>query len=141
MLCASISACAEDLGDDGRQVLAAVPVGDEAELELGPERRIRVETNQIGYRKEKLDIRGTRVHGYDETETVRIEVTNGTERAVELEVTRSFVGDWEIARADLPYTDEDYRSVTFAVSVPQKASTAFTYTVVTHHGSNAERNE
>jgi hypothetical protein len=125
----------------GRQVLASVPVGDEAELELGPERGIRVETKQTDYRKEKLDIRGTRVFGYDETETVRIEVTNGTERTVELEVTRGFVGDWAIVRADLPYTPKDYRSVTFAVSVPQKTSTAFTYTLVTHRGTNAERNE
>lgn len=125
----------------GRQVLAAVPVGDEAELVLGPERRIQVEVKQTEYRKERLDVRGTHVMGYDETETVRIEVTNGTDRAIELEVTRGFVGDWEIVRADLPYADEDYRSVTFAVSAAKTASTTFTYTLTTHHGSNAERNE
>jgi hypothetical protein len=125
----------------GRQVLPPVPVGDEAELDLGPQREIGVEVTQADYRKERLDTRGTRVFGFDETRTFEIEITNGTARDVELEVTRSFGGDWEIVRADRPYEEKDYRSVAFTVPVSARSTSTLTYTVVTHLGSNAERNE
>lgn len=125
----------------GRQIMPSVPVGDEAELDLGPEPQLRVETTQTDYRKGKLDIRGTRVLGYDETRTVELEITNGTERDTELEATQAFTGDWEIIRSSLPYQDEDYRSVTFTVPVPARDTRTLSYTVVTHTGSNAERNE
>jgi hypothetical protein len=125
----------------GRQAMPSVPVGDEAELDLGPEREVKVEAKVTDYRKENLDIRGTHVFGYDEAREVQLEVTNGTDRDIELEATRAFVGDWEITRASLPSKPEDYRSVTFNVPVAARVKGTLTYTVVTHQGSNAERGE
>ena len=125
----------------GREVLPSVPVGDTAELDLGAEPQIQVEAKEADYRKGNLDIRGTRVFGYDETRTVELEVANGTGRDVELEATRAFTGDWEITRASLPYEAVDYRSVMFTVPLPARSTSTVTYTVVTHTGSNAERNE
>jgi len=125
----------------GSEVLPSVPVGDTAELDLGPEPQLRVEPKETDYRKGNLDIRGTRVFGYDETRTVEIELTNGTDHAVEIEVTRAFTGDWEITRSSLPAEAVDYRSVMFTVPVPARGKGTLSYTVVTHTGSNAERNE
>jgi hypothetical protein len=119
-----------------------IPIGEKVEVPLGRERSINVERKLFEFAKSNITFekrgREDRVVGWDENRTYKTEVANYLDRPAQVEIERTFSGDWEID-SDTLYERVDASTVKFVFTLPPRETSSFTYTVTNHMGRNMHR--
>jgi hypothetical protein len=116
-----------------------IPVGEDIELNLGPDGLITVEPKRMDFQRKEIvyDSFGN-VRGWDIVEEWKIEMRNSKSVDVPLEITRHFQGDWEI-KSQENFERKDKNTIQYKVVVPALATRVIQYTVTTHHGLRSKQ--
>jgi hypothetical protein len=116
-----------------------IPVDEEAELNLGPARLVKVEPILMNYKTENYVYdRKKNITGWDEIRTWKIEVANTRELPIELEITRGFGTAYWTLQSDVPYEKHDATHARFKLMRKPRSKWTFGYTVTTYHGVREE---
>jgi len=116
-----------------------IPVDEEAELELGPARLVRVEPTLMDFKTANYVFDSKRnINGWDEIRTWKIEVANTRELEVEVEITRGFGTSYWTLQTDTQYEEHDATHARFELAVKPRTRRTFYYTVTTYHGKRQE---
>ena len=131
-----------ELSFEGQTRFKYIPVGEEAELDLGPVDNVMIEPILMDYATDAylFDNRGN-VRGWDESRTFKVKAVNTRTIPVKMEITRHFsTSSWEIeVDSDRIAIDKiDLNTVRFHLDLAAKEKTSFEYTVTTHHGRRAQ---
>ena len=115
-----------------------IPVGEEIELDLGPARLVEVKPTLMDYKTANhvFDPNGN-LAGWDEIRTWRIEVTNASTLAVDIEVTRGFGTPYwtlTLGQKRASYEKYDATHARFRMTLEPRDKWAFEYTVTTFLG-------
>lgn len=125
----------------GRDRTKYVPVGETAELDLGPDPRLPVEAVLKRFQRDAFEFdEDGDVKGWNELRDYAIRVQNTHDRPVTLEIRRNLSGDWELEPRG-PHRFEPYSEdkVRLRLRLEPYAEETVRYRVVTHHGSRAGR--
>lgn len=139
------------------QAIQYVPVGDDLELNLGPDRNVVFNLDVLASKRDDLwlklrrakafkrvgdgsvviDHRAT-VAGWQETLTFRRTLRNFSGQPIDVEIRQRIDGDatW---RGELDTRRHDYRTVEMRTAVGVGATTELLYEVVIRHGRNAKQ--
>jgi hypothetical protein len=117
-----------------------IPVGEEAQLNLGPARLVKVEPTLMDFKTDNYVFDPNKdITGWDEIRTWKMELTNTRELEVEVEITRGFgTAYWTLA-ADIPYEKYDVTRARFNIELAPQSKRTFGYTVTTYHGRRQEQ--
>ena len=116
-----------------------IPVDEEAELELGPARLVRVGPTLMDFKTANYVFDSKRnINGWDEIRTWKIEVANTRELEVEVEITRGFGTSYWTLQTDTQYEEHDATHARFELAVKPRTRRTFYYTVTTYHGKRQE---
>ncbi len=116
-----------------------IPVGEDIELNLGPDGLITVESKRMNFQRKKIVYDSYRnVRGWDIIEEWKIEMRNSKSEDVPLELTRHFQGDWEIESPE-NFERKDKNTIQYKVVVPALGTRVIKYTVTTHHGLRSKQ--
>jgi hypothetical protein len=123
----------------GRTQVKYIPVDETVDLELGPDREVRVKPTLMNWEKTeiRLDERGD-VKGWTVKETWEIELQNSKEIEAVLDIRRNFAGDWSLATA-ASYEKVDANKIKFVVPMKPREQRTLAYELTTRHGLNATR--
>ncbi len=121
-----------------------IPVDEEAELNLGVARLVKVEPELMDFETEnyRFDDKGN-VNGWDEVRVWRMQVTNTRTLPVEVEITRGFgTAYWHLdlvhpaseAGDAVEYEKHDATNARFNVNVQARSKKTFGYKARTYHG-------
>jgi hypothetical protein len=123
----------------GRAQAKYVPVGEQAEWELGADQQVRVEPRLMNWEKTDLrfDQRGN-VAGWTIVETWEIELQHSRDIPITLDLRQNFSGDWELQAATV-YDKLDASKVRFLALLPPRGKQTLRYRLTTRHGTNATR--
>jgi len=130
---------ARHLSYEGRSGFKYIPVGEDAELNLGAVRNLIVTPVLMAYRTDHytFDKKG-QVAGWDEIRTFRITVKNTRAVAARLEIKRNFNTDiWDIKNSGDygKFEKEDKNTVKYTLQLPPRSNQVFEYTLTTYQGS------
>jgi len=140
-----------------QQSLKYIPIGDDIELNLGPDKEIVFDLRELRTFRDtiwmklrgadvfrevgggvEIDVRST-VAGWDEHTVFSQRIRNYTDDAVTLDIRRVFGGHVEF-KSRLEPTLHDYQTVQYRVSLEPGEKREAMYEVVTKHGRNAKQN-
>lgn len=128
------------LAFEGKGSAPYTPMGEEVEVPLGSNEAVACHATQIGVRRDKVSKDGYgRIQGYEELNTFRLKLINGSKAKANFEVRDYFEYPWESSLAGS--TKEDKRTMLFKATVNPAEIKEMTYTVRTKHGVLAERKE
>ncbi|MFH0795120.1 MAG: DUF4139 domain-containing protein [bacterium] len=115
-----------------------IPIGEDIELNLGPDGLLTFEAKQMNYKREepRFDQWGN-LRGWDIIEDWRLEIRNSKNKDVPLEITRHFNGDWEI-KTDAKYERKDKDTLKFKTTIPALGTQNLDYTITTHFGTRSQ---
>ena len=129
------------LGYVGGASIDYIPVDEDAELNLGPARYVKVEPKlmNITTRNYDFDIKGD-ITGWEEAQTWDVKVTNARTLPVNVEVTRWFsTTKWDIeVTGKAEYRKHEAASARFTLTLPPETKETFTYVVTLYFGTRAE---
>jgi hypothetical protein len=130
------------LSYEGRSTFKYVPVDEEAELNLGPARRVLVEPVLMDEDSGRylFDENGD-IAGWDERRTYEIRVRNTRSIPVKVEIKRHFdARSWEIEpQGDFDeFAKVDRDTVRFGLELGPQQDSSFGYTLTVHHGRRAD---
>lgn len=116
-----------------------IPVGEDIELNLGPDGLITVEPKRMDFQRTEIVYDSWRnVRGWDIVEEWKIEMRNSKAVDVPLELTRHFQGDWEIKSKE-NFERKDKNTIQYKVVVPALGTRVIEYTITTHHGLRSKQ--
>ena len=126
---------------EGESVFKYIPVGETAELDLGPSMDVIVEPVPMKFETGNFtfDQKGE-INGWEETRTVRVRTRNTRPGPVTVEVRRHFTSpDWHISyKGDFgQYEKVDLDTVSFTLDLLPGVEKIFTYVVTTRQGEAA----
>jgi hypothetical protein len=126
-----------------------IPVGEEAQLNLGAARLVKVEPTLMDFKTDNYVFDPNKnIAGWDEIRTWKIEIANTRELEVDVEITRGFgTTYWSLTYTDpastaadaIGYERYDVTRARFKLSVQPRAKRTFGYTVTTYHGRRQEQ--
>ncbi len=126
----------------GRSRFKYVPVGKEAELNLGPAQNVKVEAVLMRQATDHYTFFDDGdISGWDEEQQYSLRVKNRRPVPVTVEIVRNFPGtSWDLApEGDYgKYTRIDADSVRFLLDLPAGTEKAFGYRLTIRHGKRAE---
>ena len=130
------------LAYEGASRINYVPVGEAAELNLGPASDVRVEPRLMRFATENylFDGRGD-ISGWEEVHHFKVAVKNSRDLPVTIEIRRRIdAASWAIDLGeDGPGVAQvDLQTVQFTLDLPPASVREFGYTLTTRHGQNAE---
>jgi hypothetical protein len=119
-----------------------IPVGEEVELNLGPDRLVSIVPTLMEFKTEnyKYDKKGN-VAGWDEIREWKVEITNTRKLAADIEIIRGFdTSYWSLQYngSGILYDKYEAAKARFKLKVEPKSKKVFTYTVTTYHGTRQE---
>jgi hypothetical protein len=134
----------EHLSFEGSQFVKYIPVGQEAELNLGPTEQVKIEPKLMKIATEHylFDTNGD-ISGFDEVEDWKIEAKNFRDAPARVEIARrlkhsSF--DPVNPKGDFGnFEKRDARTLRFTLDLPPHSTEEFTYTVRYHEGQRRDR--
>ncbi|HNS19072.1 MAG TPA: DUF4139 domain-containing protein [Sedimentisphaerales bacterium] len=130
------------LSYEGQSSFKYIPVGEEAELDLGPVENIVVEPVLMETRTENFRFDGDRdVAGWDEIQTFEVKVKNTRDVPVKIEIRRNFETQyWTMKQAGQidGFEKVDLDTVEFTVLLQPRSERAFQYTLTTYQGTRTE---
>jgi hypothetical protein len=116
-----------------------IPVGEEVEMELGPDREVTVEPKLMNWVKDQIQFdEWGNVAGWTIRETWQLELQNSKEIDVVLDLRRNFTGDWDL-KTDTKFEVVDAMKVKFVFPLAPREKRTFSYEVTTRYGTNAKR--
>jgi len=124
--------------------LKYVPIGEDIELNLGPDGLVTIEPKLMDFSRSNIEFetKGAQavgqVIGCDETRKWKIEVRNSRPRSVLLKIARHFPGDWSIDTKE-PFEKKSVDTIEFKRTVPALSTLTIEYTIVTRTGSRGKR--
>lgn len=126
----------------GGAELKYIPVGQDAELDLGEARDVVVEPSLMDFRTEQHRFDNNRdLSGWDEVRTFRFEVRNASSVPAEVEIRQGLQTTyWDLTRADAVGTYEkvDADTFKFNLDVEGRAGRSFEYRLRTYHGTREQ---
>lgn len=126
----------------GQQTIKYMPIGEDVEVNLGPDPEVLLERKMLDYKKKriKLEARGRHswVVGWDTQESFRTRVKNTKEFTIQLEIERRFGGDWDL-QSERKFDKLDQQTVRFVIQLEPGQELVFSYTLTTRHGKNSRR--
>ena len=148
----------EDLSFLVAQAIKYVPIGDNIELNLGPDPEVIFELvplkvwrdaiwmrlqgfnvfREVGAPGVQIDV-NSRVAGWDEHTLFDQRVRNYSAKAIELEVRRTLPGH-VVFRSGLEAKNHDYQTVEYRADVKAGQKADLRYELVRHQGRNAKQN-
>jgi hypothetical protein len=134
---------AAELSFEGRTRFKYIPVGEEAELNLGSVSDVVVEPTLMDQSTGAylFDNKGN-IAGWDESRTVRIKTVNTRPVPAKIEITRHMsTSSWDMKGVPEQITMDriDLDTVRFHLDLEPGQESAFDYTVTTHHGRRAQQ--
>ncbi len=113
------------------------PIGEDVELNLGPDGMVVVEERTMGLSRTNFEFdEDGNVAGYDVVEQRELEVRNARGRAVPMKVTLDFGdGDWDLSRSTDAFRRVDRGTAEWTFDAPALAGKVLGYTLVTRTGS------
>ena len=132
------------LSYEGADETKYIPVGQEAELNLGPARKVKVEPKLMKIQTDKyLYDTNKNVSGYDQIEDWQVEVKNLGDTPVRVEVTRQarhqYFDDVK-PRGDFgEFKKRDMQNLRFTLELPPESTRTFAYTLTYHEGERRPR--
>ncbi len=149
-------------GGDGLSYLAQqsikyIPIGDRIELNLGPDPDVAFELEKLRTSRNAItmQINGTNTYrqvgdettaaevnssvvGWDDHSVFRQRIRNYTDKAIDVELRRSFDGH-VVFRSQLTPKMHDYQTVEFGAQVAAGAKQDLLYEILQHQGHNAKQ--
>jgi hypothetical protein len=119
-----------------------IPVGEEVELNLGPDSLVSIVPTLMEFNTEnyRYDKKGN-VAGWDEIREWKVEITNTRKLAADIEIIRGFdTSYWSLQYngSGILYDKYEAAKARFKLKVEPKSKKVFTYTVTTYHGTRQE---
>ena len=134
----------EHLSFEGSQYVKYIPVGQEAELNLGPTEQVDIEPKRMKIETDHyLFDTNNDVSGFDEVEDWKVEAKNFRDVAARVEITRhlkhsSF--DPVKPKGDFGNCEKkDAQTLQFTLDLPPHSTKEFTYTVRYHEGQRRDQ--
>ena len=134
----------EHLSFEGSQVVKYIPVGQEAELNLGPTKQVKMEPKLMKMATDHyLFDTNDDVSGFDEVEDWKVEAKNFRDLPARVEITRrlkhsSF--DPVNPKGDFGnFEKKDAQTLRFTLDLPPHSTKEFTYTIRYHEGQRRDR--
>jgi hypothetical protein len=123
----------------GQTAVKYIPIGEEVEMDLGPDREVLVKPSLMDWRKEDLrfDKHGN-VAGWTVTEEWRVETQNSKDITVTVDVRRDFAGDWSL-KTESAFEKMDANRVKFLLTLKPREKQVIQYEIVTRQGVNASK--
>jgi hypothetical protein len=149
-------------GRDGLSYLAQqsikyIPIGDKIELNLGPDPNVAFELEKLRTSRNaiSMQIKGTNTYkqvgdettaaevnssvaGWDDYSVFRQRIRNYADKAIDVEIRRSFDGH-VVFRSQLTPKMHDYRTVEFGAQVAAGGKQDLLYEILQHQGHNAKQ--
>jgi hypothetical protein len=128
---------------EGHSRFIYIPVGEKAELNLGPVENVIVEPVLMKYETQNYTFfEDGNISGWDEVQTFNIKVKNTRDIPVMVEVYRnipSSTWDLKMIQDDQPFEKIDKDSVKFTLKLGPDSSKEFSYMLTSYHGTRGER--
>jgi hypothetical protein len=140
-----------------QQSIKYIPIGDKIELNLGPDPNVTFELEKLRTSRNAIlmQINGTNTYkqvggetteaeinssvvGWDDHSIFRQRIRNYTDKAIDVEIRRSFDGH-VVFRSQLAPKMYDYQTVEFGVHVAAGAKQDLLYEILQHQGHNAKQ--
>jgi hypothetical protein len=120
----------------GRTSVKYIPVDEQVDLELGNDLEVMIKPTLMNWVKTdfQFDDQG-KVKGWTVRETWEFELQNSKDIDVQVDIRRTFKGDWSLA-TDAKYEKMDATKVKFVVSLKPREKQKFIYELTTRHGTN-----
>jgi len=129
----------DSLAYRGQQKIAYVPVGEDVEILLGPDRNVTFELIRTGAWREHFEFHNASVVGWDEYVTYAQRVRNFSSRPLQIEVRRAFSGQAEL-RTSGDVKVHDVHTAEFRIEVAPHSDSAQHFSVSTRAGRRARQN-
>ncbi len=130
------------LGYEGRSSFKYIPVGEEAEIDMGSVGNVIVEPVLMKYEtRNHAFYKNGDISGWDEVRSFDVEVKNTRDIPVTVEIHRNFSSDsWDLEMPDKKqaYEKVDKDTVKFVLRPDANSDLKFSYALVTYHGTRAE---
>jgi len=133
------------LSYEGATPIKYIPVEQEAELNLGPARGVKVEPKLMKIQTDQYLFNGTNgnISGYDQTEDWKLEVNNYRDIPVRVEILRmlqhQYVDEIKPKGELASFEKLDLQRLKFVVDMPPNTKKEITYQIVYHEGERRER--
>jgi hypothetical protein len=128
---------------EGHSHFKYIPVGEKAELNLGPVENVIVEPVLMKYETQNYTFfEDGNISGWDEVQTFTIKVKNTRDIPVIIEIYRnmpSATWDLKMIQDDQPFEKIDKDSVKFILQLGANSSKEFSYMLTSYHGTRGER--
>jgi hypothetical protein len=133
------------LAYEGGAELSYIPIGQEVDLPLGPARLVTLASRLMNFRQEAFRFAADSgdLSGWDEIRDTQLEMTNGREETVLLEVTCATATpawDIEVNQAVWQYEKLSSERFRFTADLPGRTRRTLPYTLRTFHGDRADSN-
>jgi hypothetical protein len=133
---------AQHLTYEGHSHFKYIPVGEKAELNLGPVENVIVEPVLMKYETQNYTFfENGDISGWDEIRTFVIKVKNTRDIPVALEIYRNMPSaswDLKMIKDEQPFEKIDKDSVKFTLKLEENSSEEFSYMLTTYHGARSE---
>jgi hypothetical protein len=133
---------AQHLTYEGHSHFKYIPVGEKAELNLGPVENVIVEPVLMKYETQNYTFfENGDISGWDEIRTFVIKVKNARDIPVALEIYRNMPSaswDLKMIKDEQPFEKIDKDSVKFTLKLEGNSSEEFSYMLTTYHGARSE---
>ncbi len=127
---------------EASQYMKYAGIGQEIDVDLGPEDRMLVERKRLRLKKinVRLDIHGS-VIGWRTQEFFQTKITNRLPLASRLEVYRTFPGKFKIIESTLDFYQDDHDTYYFSMNLKPDEKVTLRYQVDTKNGKNRKNND
>lgn len=127
---------------EGNSHFKYIPVGEKAELNLGPVENVIVEPVLMKYETQNYDFfENGNISGWDEVQTFVIKAKNTRDIPVAIEIYRnmpSAAWDLKMIRDEQPFEKIDKDSIKFTLKLAANTSKEFSYVLTSYHGTRSE---
>lgn len=127
---------------EGNSHFKYIPVGEKAELNLGPVENVIVEPVLMKYETQNYDFfENGNISGWDEVQTFVIKAKNTRDIPVAIEIYRnmpSAAWDLKMIRDEQPFEKIDKDSIKFTLKLGANTSKEFSYVLTGYHGTRSE---
>jgi hypothetical protein len=126
----------------GQAPVKYIPVGEEAELELGEARELLVEPVMLSQQAENFEFdRNGNVAGWDDLQEWRIDIRNARHVHARLQITRAFPTTyWDVAMREQPqaFAKHDAAHARFTLRVPPRERRTIRFFLRLHRGTRED---
>jgi hypothetical protein len=130
----TLTVCAGGLMPRRKVTVPYTPINEECEVDLGADPDIHAQRRVVEKRRTDFEFdRFGKVEGYDERETVEVEVSNRSMQQVTVEYTDTVPGVWDVA-SDEPYTEEGMNEVAFVLDMGPQTTRHLHYRLIERQG-------